>query len=185
MLCYFNPLAPQGIQSLNENRSPGVDDCAPKNIKRSGPKLPQWLFNLMTRIWLFATTLPSMDSLERWFRSRRRHLQHQWIRRAPYACSLQSISSMLSWCSRRCATDQGVCIVDAGRLHQGSFMRQQSVVDTSCRRACHWVQRSCILCLGWLQGCVRCTESHYSRPHAQPVPLAEHGPSSTLPVLRR
>ena len=54
-----------GIKSLNENRSPGVDDCAPEYIKRGGPKLLQWLFTLMTRIWLFATTLPSMDSLGR------------------------------------------------------------------------------------------------------------------------
>ena len=54
-----------GIKSLNENRSPGVDDCAPEYIKRGGPMLLHWLFTLMTRIWLFATTLPSMDSLGR------------------------------------------------------------------------------------------------------------------------
>ena len=54
-----------GVKSLNENRSPGVDDCAPEYIKRGGPKLLQWLFILMTRLWLFETTLPSIDSLGR------------------------------------------------------------------------------------------------------------------------
>ena len=44
-----------GINSLNENRSPGVDDCAPEYIKRGGPKLLQWLFVLMTRLWTFVT----------------------------------------------------------------------------------------------------------------------------------
>ena len=42
-----------GINSLNENRSPGDDDCAPEYIKRGGPKLLQWLFVLMTRLWTF------------------------------------------------------------------------------------------------------------------------------------
>ena len=46
-----------GIKSLNENRSPGVDDCAPEYIKRGGPMLLHWLFTLMTRIWLFAPLL--------------------------------------------------------------------------------------------------------------------------------
>ena len=54
-----------GIKKLNENRSPGVDDCAPEYIKRGGPKLLQWLFVFMTRLWLFATPLPSIDSLGR------------------------------------------------------------------------------------------------------------------------
>jgi len=54
-----------GIKSLNENRSPGVDDCAPEYIKRGGSKLLQWLFVFMTRLWLFATTLPSIDALGR------------------------------------------------------------------------------------------------------------------------
>ena len=54
-----------GINSLNENRAAGVDNCAPEYIKHGGPKLLQWLFVLMTRIWLFATTLPSIDSLGR------------------------------------------------------------------------------------------------------------------------
>ena len=54
-----------GINSLYENRAAGVDNCAPEYIKHGGPKLLQWLFVLMTRIWLFATTLPSIDSLGR------------------------------------------------------------------------------------------------------------------------
>ena len=54
-----------GINSLNENRSPGVDDCAPEYIKRGGPKLLQWLFVLMTRLWTFVTPLPNVDRLGR------------------------------------------------------------------------------------------------------------------------
>ena len=52
-----------GIKSLNGNRSPGVDDCAPEFIKLGGPKLRHWLFVLMMRIWMFAIPLPTMDSL--------------------------------------------------------------------------------------------------------------------------
>ena len=54
-----------GINSLNENRSPGVDDCAPEYIKRGGPKLLQWLFVLMTRLLTFVTSLPDVDRLGR------------------------------------------------------------------------------------------------------------------------
>ena len=54
-----------GIKSLNENRSPGLDDCAPEYIKRGGLKLWQWLFTLMTRLWVFACDLPSIDCVGR------------------------------------------------------------------------------------------------------------------------
>ena len=54
-----------GINSLNENRSPGIDDCAREYIKRRGPKLLQWLFVLMTRLCTFVTPLPDVDRLGR------------------------------------------------------------------------------------------------------------------------
>ena len=37
-----------------------------------------------------------------------------------------------------------------------------------------WCSRRCAI------GCFRCTEAHYSRPSARPVPFPEHGSSSTL-----
>ena len=48
-----------GLKTLNENRSPGIDECAPEYIKRGGPKLWQWLYVLMTRLWALTDQLPS------------------------------------------------------------------------------------------------------------------------------
>ena len=54
-----------GIKTLNENRSPGIDECAPEYIKRGGPKLWQWLYVLMTRLWALTDQLPSTDCVGR------------------------------------------------------------------------------------------------------------------------
>ena len=54
-----------GINSLNENRQPGHDDCSPEYIKRGGLKLHEWLFILMTRIWTFTCELPIIDRVGR------------------------------------------------------------------------------------------------------------------------
>ena len=54
-----------GINSLNENRQPGHDDCSPEYIKRGGPKLHKWLFILMTRIWTFTCELHIIDRVGR------------------------------------------------------------------------------------------------------------------------
>lgn len=54
-----------GIKSLNENRQPGLDDCAPEYIKHGGTKLLQWLFILMTRLWSFTCNLPNIDRIGR------------------------------------------------------------------------------------------------------------------------
>ena len=53
------------VNSLNENRQPGHDDCAPEYIKRGGVKLLRWLFIFMTRIWTFACDLPPIDRIGR------------------------------------------------------------------------------------------------------------------------
>ena len=52
-----------GLRSLNANRQPGHDNCAPEYLKRGGPVLHQWLFVLMTRIWSFACDLPLVDRI--------------------------------------------------------------------------------------------------------------------------
>ena len=39
-----------GIDSLNENRQPGHDECLPEYVKHGVTKLSQWLFLLITRI---------------------------------------------------------------------------------------------------------------------------------------
>ena len=52
-----------GIRSLNANRQPGHDGCAPEYLKRGGPVLHQWLFVLMTRIWSFVCDLPLVDRI--------------------------------------------------------------------------------------------------------------------------
>ena len=54
-----------GLKTLNENRSPGIDDCAPEYIKHGGPKLWQWLYVLMFRIWALTDQLPSIDCVGR------------------------------------------------------------------------------------------------------------------------
>jgi len=54
-----------GVKSLNENRQPGQDDCAPEYIRRGGTLLRQWLFILMTRLWSFTCDLPTVDSVGR------------------------------------------------------------------------------------------------------------------------
>ena len=51
------------IRSLNANRQPGHDNCAPEYIKCGGPVLHQWLFVLMTRIWTFVCDLPVADRI--------------------------------------------------------------------------------------------------------------------------
>ena len=52
-----------GLRSLNANRAPGHDNCAPEYIKRGGLILRQWLFVLMTRIWTFTCDLPLVDRI--------------------------------------------------------------------------------------------------------------------------
>ncbi len=52
-----------GLRSLNANRQPGHDDCAPEYLKHGGAMLHQWLFVLMTRIWTFACDLPLADRI--------------------------------------------------------------------------------------------------------------------------
>ena len=52
-----------GIRSLNENRQPGHDDCAPEYVKRGGPVLLRWLYILMLRIWTFVCDLPVIDRI--------------------------------------------------------------------------------------------------------------------------
>ena len=54
-----------GIKSLNANRQPGLDQCAPKYFKRGGMLLLQWIFVLMTRLWSFACKQPPVDALGR------------------------------------------------------------------------------------------------------------------------
>ena len=54
-----------GLKTLNGNRSPGIDDCAPEYIKHGGPKLWQWLYALMFRIWALTDQLPSIDCVGR------------------------------------------------------------------------------------------------------------------------
>ena len=52
-----------GLQSLNENRAPGHDNCAPEYLKRGGALLSNWLFVLMTRVWTFVSDLPPIDRI--------------------------------------------------------------------------------------------------------------------------
>ena len=52
-----------GLRSLNANRSPGHDGCAPEYLKRGGPVLHEWLFVLITRIWTFVSELPVVDRI--------------------------------------------------------------------------------------------------------------------------
>ena len=52
-----------GIRSLNANRQPGHDGCAPEYLKCGGPLLHQWLFVLMTRVWQFVCDLPLVDRI--------------------------------------------------------------------------------------------------------------------------
>ena len=54
-----------GIKCLNDNRSPGLDDCSPEYIKHGGTKLLQWLFILVTRLWMFACDMPIIDRVGR------------------------------------------------------------------------------------------------------------------------
>ena len=54
-----------GIRSLNDNRQPGHDDCAPDYVKRGGPVFMRWLYVLMLRIWTFACELPIADRIGR------------------------------------------------------------------------------------------------------------------------
>ena len=54
-----------GIRSLNANRQPGHDGCAPEYLKRGGPVLHQWMFVLMTRVWQFVCDLPLVDRIGR------------------------------------------------------------------------------------------------------------------------
>ena len=53
----------QAVRSLNENRAAGHDNCAPEYLKRGGPLLMSWLFELMTRIWTFASNIPVIDRI--------------------------------------------------------------------------------------------------------------------------
>ena len=52
-----------GVCSLNLNRQPGQDDCAPEYVKYGGPVLLQWIFTLMLCIWTFACELPVIDRI--------------------------------------------------------------------------------------------------------------------------
>lgn len=54
-----------GIRSLNANRQPGHDGCAPEYLKHGGPVLHQWMFVLMTRVWQFVCDLPPVDRIGR------------------------------------------------------------------------------------------------------------------------
>ena len=51
------------LRSLNENRAPGHDNCAPEYLKRGGPRLVNWLFVLMHRLWTFSSDLPLIDRI--------------------------------------------------------------------------------------------------------------------------
>ena len=52
-----------GVRSLNENRSPGHDGCAPEYLKRGGALVLNWLYVLMVRVWTFASDLPAIDRI--------------------------------------------------------------------------------------------------------------------------
>ena len=52
-----------GLRSLNENRSPGHDNCAPEYVKRGGPIIRHWLYILMLRIWTFVCDIPVIDCI--------------------------------------------------------------------------------------------------------------------------
>ena len=52
-----------GLKSLNENRQPGHDNCAPEYLKRGGSLLLKWLYVLTVRIWTFTSDLPTIDRI--------------------------------------------------------------------------------------------------------------------------
>ena len=52
-----------GLRSLNSNRSPGHDGCAPEYLKQGGLVLFNWMYVLLVRIWTFAADLPLIDRI--------------------------------------------------------------------------------------------------------------------------
>ena len=52
-----------GLRSLNSNRSPGHDGCAPEYLKQGGPVLFNWMYVLLVRIWTFTADLPLIDRI--------------------------------------------------------------------------------------------------------------------------
>ena len=74
-----------GLGSLNENRQPGYDDCAPEYITRGGPNLLNWLFILMTRVWTFACDMPTIDRIGRLIPIPKKVNATSWIQLALYA----------------------------------------------------------------------------------------------------
>ena len=173
-----------GINSLNENRQAGHDNCSPEYIKHGGVKLHQWVFLLMSRIWSFACDLPIIDRLGRIIPIPKKSNATSVDTTRPI-CLLTTIYKLHAvevFHKLRDRVKEFVTWTQAGFIKGRSCINNIWIMRRVAERSIEFntpvFLRTCRL-----QRRIRCPQSYHTGSHTRFVSLAKHGSPRTLSLL--